>query len=467
MLQVRSDAVHDLQPSPDATLPSVRRVQKDFFALLILVAASIAGARILTAPGAYSPNDASRWATVRALVDTGSYSIGYREQHADGTYRDFGIMTDPGWETVDIVMDPTTHRFYSSKPTLLPTLVAGEYWVLRHALNLDISRDRLAVARTILVTINLVPFVLYLLVLARLIDRLGTTMWGGLFVFTTACFGTFVSGFLATLNNHTVAAMGALFAIYQCLCMQLDEDRPWWRFMLAGLFAGWTACNELPSAALACGLMLWLVFLSPRNTLRLALPAMLVPVAAYLLTQYLAVGSILPTYAQKTWYDFAGSYFLHPTGVDSAHEPKLVYAANLLVGHTGILSLTPALLLGWIGMIRTATRGHGTGARRSSFRMLAWLTLALTVITFGFFAVGTETYGGTTAGPRWFFWLVPLWLLTMVPEADRWALDQRRRRVAFALLAVSIVTASYALLVSPWRSSWLVSVFRHLGLISY
>lgn len=468
MQHVRSDAVHELQPFPNGTSPSVRGIQKAFFALLILVAASIVGARILTAPGALSPNDGSRWATIRALVDTGSYSIGYREQHADGTYRDFGIITDRGWDTVDIVMDPTTHRFYSSKPTLLPTLLAGEYWVLRHALNLEITRDRLAVTRRILITINLVPFVVYLLVFARVIERLGTTMWGGLFVFTTACFGTFVSGFLGTLNNHTVAAMGALFAIYPCLCMQLGEDRRWWRFVLAGLFAGWTACNELPSAALACGLMLWLVRLSPRDTLRLALPALLLPVAAYLLTQYLAVGSILPTYAQKAWYEFPGSYFLHPTGIDLAHEPKLVYAANLLVGHTGILSLTPALLLGWIGMIRTAaTRGHGTGAERSSFRMLAWLTLVLTVMTFAFYAIGTETYGGTTAGPRWFFWLVPLWLLTMVPEADRWALNRGRRAVAFALLAASIVTASYALLVTPWRSSWLVPVFRRLGLISY
>jgi len=467
MKDVRPDPVHDLPLSTDATSPSGRVVPKDFYALLLLVAASIVGTRILTAPGAFSVNDGSRWATVRALVDTGSYSIGHREEYTDGTYRDFGIITDRGWETVDIVMDPTTRRFYSSKPTLLPTVAAGEYWVLRHALNLDISRDRLAVARTILITINLVPFVLYLLVFARLIERLGTTTWGGLFVFTTACFGTFVSPFLASLNNHTVAAMGVLFAIYQCLRIQLDEDRRWWRFMLAGLFAGWTVCNELPSAVLACGLLLWLVRLSPRHTVRLALPAMLLPVATYLLTQYLAVGSVIPTYVHKGWYEFAGSYWVNPQGIDLAHESKLVYAANLLVGHTGILSLTPALLLGWIGMVRTATRGHGTGPERSSFRMLASLTVALTVITFVFYVIRTDSYGGTAVGPRWFFWLVPLWLLTMLPEADRWALDRRRRLVAFALLAVSIVTATYGLVTNPWRVSWLVELFRRWGIISY
>jgi hypothetical protein len=445
---------------------SRRGVPTEVYALLIVVAAGIVGARILSAPGSFSGNDRSRWATIRALVESGSYSIGYREESPDGGYRDLGIVTQSGWESVDIVMDPATRRFYSSKPTLLPTLLAGEYWFLRNALNWNLRRDRLAVSRTILITINLVPFVLYLLLLARLIERLGTTDWGRLFVFTTACFGTFVSAFLGSLNNHTVAAMGALFAVYQCLRIHLDDNRRRSRFVLAGLFAGWTLCNELPAAALACGLMLWLVRLSPRDALRLALPAMLLPVAVYLFTQYLALGSVIPTYAHKTWYRFAGSYWLNPAGIDRTGEHKLVYAVNLLVGHTGILSLTPALLVGWIGMVRTTTRSHREGTEGSSARILSSLTLALTVITFAFYVIRTDNYGGLTAGPRWFFWLVPLWMLTMLPEADRWAVDQRRRRLAGVLLAASVGTASYTL-ANPWQQSWLFMLFRDWGIISY
>ena len=116
---------------------------------------------------------------------------------------------------------------------------------------------------TILFTVNWLPFVFYLLLLARLIERLGTTDWGRLFVFATASFGTFVSGFLGSLNNHSVAAHGALFGLYHCLCIHLDDDRRPWRFLLAGLFAGWTICNELPAILLAAGLMLWLLSLSP------------------------------------------------------------------------------------------------------------------------------------------------------------------------------------------------------------
>jgi hypothetical protein len=94
------------------------------------------------------------------------------------------------------------------------------------------------------------------------------------------------------------------------------------------------------------------------------------------------------------------------------------------------------------------------------------LTLALTVVTLVFYTVRTHNYGGVTAGPRWFFWLVPFWLITMLPEADRWALDAWRRRTAAVLLAISIGTASHAM-VNPWQPSWLYVRLQDWGLISY
>jgi len=455
-----------LSPPSASAVSSGTSVRKGVYTLLIVVAASIVGVRILTAPGAFSVNDQSRWATIRALVETGRYAIGHRVVTGGGRYRDRGIISQPGWGTVDVVMHPQTRQFYSSKPTLLPTLLAGEYWVLRNVFGLNLSRNRLAVSRTILLTINLLPFVFYLLLFGRLADRLGTTDWGRLFVLATAGFGTFVSAFLPSLNNHTVAATGALFALYHCLIIQIDGDRSRWRFVLAGLFAGWTMCNELPAAALAAALGLWLLSVQPRGALQYALPAMLLPVAGYLLTQYLATGTIVPTYARESWYRFAGSYWHNPVGIDLADEPKLLYAFNLLVGHTGILSLTPVLVLGWIGMVRGARAVRGAPGNLEAQRLLAWLTLALTAVTFAFYVIRTHNYGGIVAGPRWFFWLIPLWLLTMLPEADRWGLDPRRRRIAYALLALSIGSAAYAL-ENPWRNSWLSTLLRDWGVIAY
>jgi hypothetical protein len=399
-------------------------------------------------------------------VETGSYSIGRRYERPDRTYTDRGLVAEPGWDTPDKVMHPNTRRFYSSKPTLLPTLLAGEYWVLHRVLGFDMTANRRAVSRTILLTINWLPLLLYLLLFTRLVEEFGTTDWGRVLVVAAVCFGTFVTGFLGTLNNHTVAAHGALFAIYHCLRIQLDGGGRWWRFLLTGLCLGWTVCNELPAAAFALGLTLWLMRLSPRLTLTVAVPAMLLPVAAYLYTQYLAVGSVVPTYAREEWYRYAGSYWRHPLDLDRARETKWVYAAHLLAGHTGILSLTPILLLGWMGMLRTAVSG---AARRSVLAVehrFAQLTLLLTLLTFAFYVFRTTNYGGVTAGPRWFFWLVPLWLLTMIPEADRWARHRWARRLASLLLLVSVGSVAYAL-ANPWRYSWLFWLFKGAGFISY
>ena len=434
--------------------------------MLIVVAASVVAARILTAPGSFSVNDVSRWATVRALVDTGTYSIGRRYESFGRPHEDRGILSEPGWKTIDLVMHPNTRRFYSSKPPLLPTVLAGEYWVLREALGWTMENDRLAVSRTILLTINWAPFVLYLILFARMAERLGTTDWGRLFVFSAAAFGTFASGFLASLNNHTVAAAAALFAVYHCLRLHLDGDRRRWRFLLAGLFSGWAACNELPAGSLAVGVTFWLSRLSWRDTLRYALPAMLLPAAAYGYVQYEVFGSVLPTYGYTAWYEFAGSYWLNPVGIDRADDPKTLYAFHLVAGHAGILSLTPVLLLGWIGMARGAPRRNWRASEWTPRGALHALTLGLTVVVLAFYVFRTNDYGGVTAGPRWFIWLTPLWLLTSLLEADRWAVSRWRRSFGYVLLAISVGSAMFAL-ANPWRHSWLFVALRDWGFISY
>src|SRR5438105_3597026 len=154
----------------------------------------------------FSSNDRSRWAMVRALVDEGTFAIGRREYHAGGDFVDSGIVFEEGWQTLDKVLDPETKLFYSSKPPLLPVCVAGEYWLLQKIFGWRLDRDTGKVVRTVLLTINALPMATYLVVLARLLERYGRTDWGRLFTFASACFGTYLTTFSNTFNNHTVAA---------------------------------------------------------------------------------------------------------------------------------------------------------------------------------------------------------------------------------------------------------------------
>src|SRR5258707_15267416 len=58
-----------------------------------------------------SSNDRSRWATIRALVENGTYVIGHRTMldEPGRKYEDAGIIMEDGWYTVDKVMNPETH----------------------------------------------------------------------------------------------------------------------------------------------------------------------------------------------------------------------------------------------------------------------------------------------------------------------------------------------------------------------
>src|SRR5438105_9044644 len=210
---------------PKDSLP----LRRTIYALLITVAAGAVAGRILAVTRIYEPylfrneadpndkrpglwprtrpepvatqgdNDRSRWDTVRALVDNGTYAIGHRETDpATGKYVDRGIIAEDGWKTIDKVLRPDTQEFYSSKPPLLATLVAGEYWLLKHAFDWSITQQNGEVVRTILLTVNGLLLVVYWILLARLVEQFGTSDWGRLYVLTAGCFATFLTTFAIT-----------------------------------------------------------------------------------------------------------------------------------------------------------------------------------------------------------------------------------------------------------------------------
>jgi hypothetical protein len=434
-------------------------------------------------------NDRSRWDTVRALVDQGTYAVGHRTTDPKtGTYQDSGYITEDGWKTIDKVLIPETQDFCSSKPPLLPTLVAGEYWVLKHLFGWSIVAERWNVVRTILMTINWLPMILYLVLLARLLERCGRTDWGRMFVLAAAAFGTLLTSFAVTFNNHSIATCTALFALYPLIQVWDSGDPSAAAFLTAGFFAGFTACTELPAAALA-GLLLFVLLLRfPKQTLLLFVPALIVPGAAFLVTNYLAIGKWSPAYAEfgSSYYEYAGSHWLIKPGepkfgIDWAYltESRTQYGFHVLLGHHGLFSLTPIFLLSVLGM------GYGLwhwrqmlGSWSSETRedvtpslvLVPLMTLVVTIVVTGFY-IGVvndrnRNYGGWANGPRWLMWLTPLLLLTMLPITD--CLGRRRwgRGLGYLLLGFSVFSASYRDW-TPWRHPWIYDFVESHGWINY
>ncbi len=462
----------------------------------------------------FGSNDRSRWATVRSLVDEGTYVVGRRE--ADPKLEvnaafggvvgysslrlktasttppglvDRGIIFEDGYQSLDKVMIPETGEFYSSKPPLLTTLIAGEYWLLKKCFGWSIVRDRWLVVCTILLTVNVLPFAIYLLLLAKLIDRFGTTDFGKLLTFTTACVGTFLTTFATTLNNHSPATFAVVFALYPLLRPRPAggaETR--WDMLVSGFFAGLVPTMDLPAAAFSAALLVPLLYVRPRRTLFYFVPAMLVPIAALFVCNHAALGRFLPAYSDfgGPMYEFAGSHWdklklvkqgIPQKGIDFADEPKGVYTFHLLLGHHGWFSLTPVFFGSLVGIIilvrrsipsvrRVLTRKLPADAPIFNLPIVGAMTAVTSLVVMTYFVFKTNNYGGFTSGPRWFFWMIPLWLIAGLLGLDRIGRGRAGRLSLAILLGFSVFAVFYPAW-NPWRPPWILQAFERLEWVNY
>ncbi len=511
------------------------------YALLIITAVGTMLGRIASvqskrgATPFLSANDRSRWCTIRALVDHGTYAI------------DQVIFTktgkrDPEWSSIDVVKhrgsDGREH-FYSSKPTLLPTLLAAEYWLIKKVTGATLQDEPFYVGRWMLVLNNILPLVGYFLLLIYLVEQLGKTDWGKLFVIASATWATFITTFAITLNNHTIAAVSALAALAAAWRVWREkENASWIWYFIGGGSAAFTAVNELPAMSLFAALTAAMTWRSPRRALLAFLPPAIVIGGVSILTNYLAHDTWKPAYAQRydgvllghlpdnatqqldqklvpnelaeelsrhqrpngldvkvtvvqpgrrwsildeasqqrftvvraqsglelrlshNWYEYEGSYWLDGVraGVDRGEPNHLRYAFHVLIGHHGVLSLTPIWLFAAAGLIRSLSSYN-------EFRAIAALTALLTMLCVVFFLLRPledRNYGGVASGFRWLFWLIPLWLLFLIPAMDAIATSRRWRIIAVASLLMSTFSAAYANL-NPWSHPWLYQYWSDLG----
>jgi hypothetical protein len=445
--------------------------------LLVLVSVSLSFARLMQAAPLQSANDRSRWCTVRALVEQGTYGID-------------DVRRLPGWDTIDLVRHEG--HFYSTKPPLLSTFVAGLYWCVRQTIGWDLDQHLAGTTRLILVIVNLVPWTIALIVLARLVLQSTTRPFTQVFVVATACFGTLLLPFLVSLNNHTPAAVCVVCALAPAVSILGRGRREWWRFAAVGFWSGLAFANELPAAALIAALGTALLVVSPRNTLLYGLPALLVPVAAFLALNRAVTGDWLSFYASyntgKYRFVFEGvpSYWSDPRGIDQALDSPAVYLLHCTIGHHGLFSLTPVWLLaaaGWVVVLLARPR-HGTGAVSATLPasdtsapsaeltpvpcLVHGIGLALSLIVFSYFLTKTDhyNYGGVSVALRWLLWLTPFWLLALLPLLDALGGRWWMRGLAAGCLAVSVFSAWHPF-DGPWKQPWLFTLMEDAGWIDY
>lgn len=410
-----------------------------------------------------SANDRSRWATVRALVEHGTYAIDE-------------VIQERGWDTIDMVQhrgrDGELHQ-YSSKPPLFSTLMAGPYWVIYRTTGATLGTHPYEIGRGLILLYNVVPLVAYFLVLALLAERLGTTDWGRIFMLSAACFGTFLTTFAVSINNHIPAAVCAAIVLWALVRIWYDGERRPRYFVLAGFFAAFAVTNELPALSLAALTGAMLLWKAPRETLLAFLPPALLVAVAMFGTNYIAHDSLRPPYMHRSetnpddnWYDYSymlrgklrDSYWRKPQGIDRGEPHVGTYVLHATIGHHGIYSLTPIWCLSMWGMWLLWRR---------DLTALAGFIALLSAVCLAFYLARPEidrNYGGMTSGFRWMFWFAPLWLVALLPAADRLDCCRGGRIFASILLALSVLSATYPTW-NPWTHPWLWNFLYAIGAV--
>jgi hypothetical protein len=485
--------------------PDARR----FAALVIIVAAtSIALGHALRQPTQMGANDISRWCTVWSLLERGSYVIDecpWQIETQDKVFR------SPKGASVPADGQEPVRHYYSSKPALLPTLIAGILYPARVMTGVPIDKVVLQPRaerwsqkpdpsspykvkgvlekpteparwpvyifyfKPIVLLLNVLPFGMFLILYTRLLDLHAANDWTWFFCLVAAGFATYLLPFTQTLNNHTVAAFSAFFALYQLFGIWGHEEQSGWRFAAAGFFAAFAVANELPALAFLAMLFFVLVFSFPRQTLLYFVPGALLPIAAFMAAQYAVFGEFKLAYEAfgTDEYLFEGSLWKTPLDLDAFNEhpePYATYFFHMTLGHHGVFSLTPIFLFSSLGAVRLMGSGGWfplPRKRSSPMVTIAWLTTLLTAVLLAFYTWNPKArnYGGSAQGLRWLFWLIPFWLL-LLPKGVEWGQTRSGFRW-FALLAlgISVMSVGYAMR-NPWSHPWILDVLEHLNLYS-
>lgn len=286
-----------------------RQDRRHTYALFILIALAVVAGRIAVVINTegdaafLSANDRSRWSTVAALVEDGTYAID----------RQLEITSAGGrhpWQTIDKVRhrgsDGGLH-YYSSKPPLLATLVAGVYWLVHFLTGMTLTAQPVYAVRVVLALVNLPLLALFYVATIAAIDRIGVSDWGRRVAAGATCFGTMLMPFAVSLNNHlpAAAATAAAIWIYVYLAERHDVTVPrpslrrarlWW--FAAGVAAAFAAANELPALSMMC---LWVVLFvwQERQSWAPLLAGIAVVAIAFFATNWLAHQSLRPPYAHR------------------------------------------------------------------------------------------------------------------------------------------------------------------------
>ncbi|MCH1439567.1 MAG: hypothetical protein L7W43_07920, partial [Rubripirellula sp.] len=307
------------------------KARRSAYLVFALIALALTAGRISVVTGRdgttafLSANDRSRWCTVASLVEHGTYAIDSQIKIADPVRRHIYP-----WQTIDKVRhlgaDDKQH-YYSSKPPLFPTAVAGIYKVVNLVTGMTLTDQPIYLTRILLTLVNLPLLALFFFATMGCIERIGKNDWSKRMAALGCCFGTMLLPFAISLNNHLPAATATAVVAWIYLVTvggigtlnaeanasggaktgtpkDMDftgsdsQKRSQLLYLLAGAGAAFAAANELPAFSMLVfwfGLFAW----ANRASVLPFVAGVVVVALGFFGTNWLAHQSLRPPYAHR------------------------------------------------------------------------------------------------------------------------------------------------------------------------
>jgi hypothetical protein len=347
------------------------------------------------------------------------------------------------WQTKDLSW--YHGHYYSTKAPGLAFLSVGPYFVLDRSGALGALSRATGASKTpvALWVLGLVGAVLPTGLLLLLLRQVGDTLEPGFgtVAAVTAGLCTLLFPFATLYFDHALSATLG-FAAFAVLWRARDRLR---LVALSGLLAGLAITSEYPLVLVAAALGLYAISEGARLSRAVVYTGgVALGTLPLLLYDWWAFGSPLHlSYADAivrpgvTGHDVLGANVQGLFGVSTPHRGV---AAELLFGYTGLVTVTPVVVAGGIGLFLLWRKG---------WRREAVLAVAL-VAAFVIYNSGYATpFGGGTPGPRFLIPMLPFLSLGFVAAYRGWPWETLALAVPSSLIMLG-VTATNPVEATNW-----------------
>jgi hypothetical protein len=380
----------------------------------------------------------SRLASVYALVHNGTWCI---DRPVSQPPNPFEGMTVDKVQTAD-------GRLISSKPPVLPLMMAFEYWAMNRLFGWELTNQEelRPILRVMIASLIKSAYVIGVFFFVLLLRLFVVNPLRAACILLMLAFASPILGYSFQINNHTPSAAAVCGVLYFGLGLYTRKLKPEpWRFILFGLCSAFVFVTDIPITIFPASISVLLFLRFPKACLTWVLLGAAPLLFLHFMLMTLITGNPLPVQTQESMYNFRNSYWRNPTGVDGLNESRLLYLFHSYFGRFGTFLLFPVLLLGIAGGIR------GLCDKTCPLRMpILFLTSAFLVLTL-YYTMETNNYGGAAYGFRWHIGVVPVLLAMAIPQII--AVNKRYQWALVSLLFLVSAYSAWECFRAPWGAS--------------